>query len=76
MAFAGLPWLIGVAVAAAVGLTPFASAGVVAFLGGSIWLFATGPLINGLWLFLFACGLLLASPGSGGRRRACRLRSW
>ncbi|HPC18841.1 MAG: AI-2E family transporter [Kiritimatiellae bacterium] len=62
MAFAGLPWLIGVAVAAAVGLTPFASAGVVAFLGGSIWLFATGPLINGLWLFLFACGLLLASP--------------
>ena len=61
-AFAGLPGLIGVAVAAAVGLTPFASAGVVAFLGGAIWQFATGRLIDGFWLFLFALGLLLAAP--------------
>lgn len=61
-AFGGLPWLVGVAVALAVGLTPFSSAGVVAFLGGGIWLFATGQLINGVWLVLFALGLLLVSP--------------
>ncbi|MGD9782511.1 MAG: AI-2E family transporter [Kiritimatiellia bacterium] len=61
-AFAGLPWLAGVAVAVAVGLTPFSSAGVVAFLGGAIWLFATGELINGFWLFLFALGLTLLAP--------------
>ncbi len=61
-AFAGLPWLVGVAVAVAVGLTPFSSAGVVALLGGAIWLFATGELINGFWLFLFALGLLLLAP--------------
>lgn len=62
LAFAGLPWWIGVAVAGAVGLTPFSSAGVVAFLGGAIWRFATGNLIDGFWLFLFALGLLLLSP--------------
>ena len=62
LAFAGLPWWIGVAVAGAVGLTPFSSAGVVAFLGVAIWQFATGKLIDGFWLFLFALGLLLASP--------------
>ena len=61
-AFAGLPWGLGVIVAAAVGLTPFATAGVVAFLGGAIWLFATGELIDGVWLFLFALGLMLATP--------------
>ena len=61
-AFAGLPWWLGVVVALAVGLTPFASAGVVAFLGGAIWLFATGGLIDGVWLFLFALGLILLSP--------------
>ena len=60
--FAGLPWWLGVVVALAVGLTPFASAGVVAFLGGAIWLFATGEVINGVWLFLFALGLMLLSP--------------
>lgn len=60
--FAGLPWWLGVVVALAVGLTPFASAGVVAFLGGAIWLFATGRVINGVWLFLFALGLMLLSP--------------
>ena len=61
-AFAGLPWGIGALVALAVGLTPFAMAGVVAFLGGAIWLFATGQLIAGVWLFLFAGGLMLLSP--------------
>ncbi len=61
-AFAGLPWAVGLAVAAAAGLTPFAAAGVVAFLGGAIWQFAAGQLIDGLWLFLFALGLMLASP--------------
>lgn len=61
-AFAGLPGLTGVAVALAVGLTPFASAGVVAFLGGAIWQFATGELIDGFWLFLFALGLMLLTP--------------
>mgnify|MGYP003588800927 CR=1 FL=1 len=61
-AFGGLSWLVGVAVAAAVGLTPFSSAGVVAFLGGAIWLFATGELIDGFWLFLFALGLTLLAP--------------
>ena len=61
-AFAGLPWGIGALVALAVGLTPFATAGVVAFLGGAIWLFATGQLIAGVWLFLFAGGLMLLSP--------------
>jgi predicted PurR-regulated permease PerM len=60
--FAGLPWWIGALVAGAVGLSPFSSAGVVAFLGGAIWLFATGELVNGLWLFLFAFGLMLATP--------------
>lgn len=60
--FAGLPGWLGVVVTLAVGLTPFASAGVVAFLGGAIWLFATGGLIDGLWLFLFALGLILLSP--------------
>ena len=61
-AFAGLPWAVGLAVAAAVGLTPFATAGVVAFLGGAIWRFATGQLIDGVWLFLFAVGLMLLTP--------------
>lgn len=61
-AFAGLPWLAGAAVAAAVGFTPFSSAGVVAFLGGAIWRFATGELIDGFWLFLFALGLALLAP--------------
>jgi predicted PurR-regulated permease PerM len=61
-AFAGLPWAVGAGVAVAVGLTPFATAGVVGFLGGAIWLFATGQLIEGVWLFLFAIGLLLLSP--------------
>ncbi|MGD9612471.1 MAG: AI-2E family transporter [Kiritimatiellia bacterium] len=61
-AFAGLPWGIGALVAVVVGLTPFALAGVVAFLGGAIWLFATGRLIGGVWLFLFAGGLILLSP--------------
>ena len=61
-AFAGLPWAVGLAVAAAVGLTPFATAGVVAFLGGAIWRFATGQLIDGVWLFLFAAGLMLLTP--------------
>ncbi len=61
-AFAGLPWVIGLAVAAAMGLTPFSAAGVVAFLGGAIWQFAAGELINGVWLFLFALGLILLSP--------------
>ena len=60
--FVGLPWWTGALVAGAVGLTPFASAGVVAFLGGAIWLFATGSLVNGLWLFLFAFGLMLLTP--------------
>ncbi len=60
--FAGLPWWTGALVALAVGLTPFASAGIVAFLGGAIWLFATGGLVNGLWLFLFAFGLMLLTP--------------
>ena len=61
-AFAGLPWWIGAIVAAVVGLTPFATAGVVAFLGGAIWLFAVGELIGGVWLFLFAMGLMLLAP--------------
>lgn len=61
-AFAGLPGWIGAVVALAVGLTPFASAGVVAFLGGAIWQFATGGLIDGVWLFLFAAGLMVVSP--------------
>ena len=61
-AFAGLPWAIGLGVAAAVGLTPFATAGVVSFLGGAIWLFATGRLIAGVWLFLFAIALMLLTP--------------
>ncbi len=69
-AFAGLPWTLGLAVAAAVGLTPFASAGGVAFLGGAIWQFATGRLIDGVWLFLFAAGLMLLTPllASAARR--------
>ena len=58
----GLPWWLGAVVAIAVGLTPFASAGVVAFLGGAIWRFATGGLIDGVWLFLFAAGLMVLSP--------------
>lgn len=62
LAFAGLPWWLGIAVAGAVGLTPFASAGVVALLGGAIWQFAVGELVNGFWLFLFALALLLLSP--------------
>ena len=61
-AFAGLPWWLGAVVAVAVGLTPFASAGVVTFLGGAIWCFATGQVIDGVWLFLFAFGLMLAAP--------------
>ena len=61
-AFTGLPWAIGLAVAVAVGLTPFASAGVVSLLGGSIWQFATGRLVEGFWLFLFALGLMVVSP--------------
>lgn len=61
-AFAGLPWAAGIGVAVAVGLTPFSTAGVVSFLGGAIWLFATGKLIDGVWLFLFAIGLLLLTP--------------
>ena len=61
-AFAGLPWWIGAIVAVVVGLTPFATAGVVAFLGGAIWLFAAGDLISGVWLFLFAMGLMLLAP--------------
>jgi predicted PurR-regulated permease PerM len=60
--FAGLPWWLGVVVALAVGLTPFASAGVVAFLGGAIWRFATGEVLNGVWLFLFAFALMLVAP--------------
>ena len=69
-AFAGLPWGLGLAAAAAVGLTPFASAGVVSFLGGAIWRSATGPLIDGVWLFLFAIGLMLLTPvlGTAARR--------
>lgn len=68
--FAGLPWWLGAVVAAAVGLTPFASAGVVAFLGGAIWQFASGQVINGVWLFLFAGGLTVLAPllASGVRR--------
>lgn len=61
-AFVGLPWWIGVAVALAIGVTPFLTAGVVSFLAGSIWLFVTQQLIEGLWLFLFAIGLLLLTP--------------
>ena len=61
-AYVGLPWWLGAVVAIAVGLTPFASAGVVAFLGGAIWRFATGGLIDGVWLFLFAAGLMVLSP--------------
>jgi len=61
-AFVGLPWWIGIAVALAIGVTPFLTAGVVAFLAGSIWLFVTNHLIGGLWLFLFAIGLLLLTP--------------
>ena len=48
--------------AAATAFTPFRSAGVVAFLGGGIWQFATGQAIAGVWLFLFAAALLLAAP--------------
>ena len=61
-AFAGLSPLIGLAVAAVVGLSPFAAAGVVAFLGGAIWQFATGELVNGVWLILFALALLMIAP--------------
>lgn len=61
-AFVGLPWWIGVAVALAIGVTPFLTAGVVSFLAGAIWLFVTNHLIDGLWLFLFAIGLLLLTP--------------
>lgn len=61
-AFAGLPWAVGLGVAVAVGLTPFATAGVVSFLGGAIWQSATGQLIDGVWLFLFALGLMLLTP--------------
>ena len=39
--------------------------GVVALLGGAIWQFASGEIINGFWLFLFALGLLLLSPFLG-----------
>jgi predicted PurR-regulated permease PerM len=60
--FVGLPWWIGVGVALAIGFTPFNTAGVVCFLGGSIGLFAMNQLINGLWLFLFAMGLLVVMP--------------
>ena len=48
--------------AAATAFTPFRSAGVVAFLGGGIWQFATGKPVAGVWLFLFALALLLAAP--------------
>ena len=61
-AFAGLPWGVGGLVAAATAFTPFRSAGVVAFLGGGIWQFATGQAIAGVWLILFAAALLLAAP--------------
>lgn len=61
-AFAGLPWGVGGLVAASTAFTPFRSAGVVAFLGGGIWQFATGRPVDGVWLFLFALGLLLAAP--------------
>ena len=61
-AFAGLPWWVGGLVALATAFTPFRSAGVVAFLGGSIWQFATGATIAGVWLFLFAAALLPALP--------------
>lgn len=61
-AFAGLPGTIGLAVAAAVGLTPFAAAGLVAWLGGAIWQFAAGRLVEGVWLILFALGWMLVSP--------------
>lgn len=61
-ACAGLPWWLGGLVAAAAAFTPFRSAGVVAFLGGAIWQFATGNPVDGVWLFLFALGLLLAAP--------------
>lgn len=60
--FAGLAWLMGLAVAVAIGLSPFAAAGVVAFLGGAIWQFATGELVNGVWLILFAMALMLLAP--------------
>lgn len=61
-AFVGLPWWLGLGVAVAVGLTPFTTAGVVAFLGAAIWRFATGRLIDGVWLFLFAVVLMLLMP--------------
>jgi predicted PurR-regulated permease PerM len=61
-AFAGLPWAVGLGVAVAVGLTPFSAAGVVSFLGGAIWQFAAGELIDGVWLFLFALVLMFLSP--------------
>lgn len=60
--FVGLPWWIGAGVALAIGFTPFRTAGVVSLLAGSIGLFATGELINGLWLFLFAMALLVLMP--------------
>ncbi len=61
-AFAGLSPLIGLAVATVVGLSPFAAAGVVAFLGGAIWQFATGEPVNGVWLILFALALAMIAP--------------
>ena len=33
-----------------------------AFLGGAIWQFAAGQVINGVWLFLFAGGLTVLAP--------------
>ncbi|MDR0994462.1 MAG: AI-2E family transporter [Verrucomicrobiota bacterium] len=58
----GLPWWVGGIAALAIGFTPFASAGVVAFLGGAIWLFATGRLLIGIWLLLAALLLMLLMP--------------
>lgn len=61
-ACAGLPWWLGGMVALVMGFSSFSTAGVVGFLGGAIWKFAVGQMMNGIWLLIFAGGLSLLMP--------------
>lgn len=65
-ALTGVPWWLGAVVAGLVGFAAFPAAGVVGLLGGAVWKFALGHVMNGIWLLLAAGGLSVAMPFLAG----------
>lgn len=61
-AFVGMPWQPGILVAGLVAFSSFSGAAEVALLSGTIWLFSTQRLVDGLWLFLMSGAMIFVQP--------------